>query len=195
MPYHRRRGVTKNKQMLKHSGTLVVTHGPGTTILPRIQIADTEVGQRDPAGPETNVQANRTTGNECNIGDCIKYINILIQTGPTAQNNVSQGWLEYAVVTKLQATLDVTNVNLGTQTLGDTCTQYFRNECIWTGFVPVGSTMTNGVALQIKVPKAKQFLRMGDEIIMYVHFRSTVATDVSTTSNRAILSFNYKSYA
>ncbi len=188
----------KRKASEQHSGTKVHTIGPGTVITPEHLIRDSEVGARDPAGANDTIQLGRGFGEECNIGDWCKYVNIFIQV---AARNIFDpilpthtGWLEYAFCCIKADTAPPTGVNLGTSTLGDVCTKYLRHDCLMTGFVPVGALQPNGVALHIKIPKAKVKLTVGDEWILFLSARTASATETATDTFRVITSFIYRNY-
>jgi len=189
-----KRGMTRGKSFLKHSSTLLATIGPATSPITRLSLVQTTVGARDEDGSSTTITSSRSTEQNCFAGDIVKYINIHIQTSPTDQTSTRQGWLEYAVIQKKEDVLDPVNTNLGTQTLGDICTQYLRDQCLWTGFIPIGTTMPNGAELKIKIPPKFCRLTRGDEFVLYVAFRSNNSADVTTNANRVILSYNFKSY-
>ncbi len=170
----------------KHADTLITIAGPGTVVIPRHVMRDTEVGQRDPDGASVNIQANRTFGEECNVGDTCKYINIHIQAGEstaTATNSAkSSGWIEWAFVCHKSQDTAVAKTNLGTLTLGNICTNYFREECIYTGIVPVSPLNPTVQEITLKIPPKKQVLRAGDiwELIFMPRTVSTTATDTDT---------------
>lgn len=197
MPFRRRRKVRLStvRQKLKQSDTSVATIGPGTTPITRHVIIDTYAGARDTDGGSSTVQSSRTTASTCQIGDIVKYFTCHVQVSPTdtTQNN-DNGWLEYAVIHQKEGETDLTNTNLGTRTLGDAATQYYRNECIWTGAIPVGLTMPNSTSIPIKVPKQWQTLKYGDEFALLVHFRSNNSASAATNLVRVILSHNMNSY-
>jgi len=193
----RRRAILKTKSHEKHSDTLVSTVGPGTTLIGKLIVRDTEQGDRDPAGSTDTIQLGRGNNEECNQGDTCKYVNIHCQCGPTAvaeNNTTNNGWLEWAFVCKKASDLDPTNTNIGVQTLGDVCTKYFRNECIYTGNFPVGGQQPSSQEIQIKIPKTKMTLRTGDEWVFYFFTRTTSATETATNSFKVISSFNYINY-
>ena len=91
--------------------------------------------------------------------------------------------------------VDPTTAQTGVLTLGNICTNLFRNNCIWTGFIPVFSNGAFGAELQLKMPKFYGKLKIGTELVLYMIFRSTISTDMGTANNRVISSFNYKSYS
>ncbi len=178
-----------------HAGTKVHNIGPGLVSVPFHVVRETEVGPRDPAGTDTAIQVGRELSEECNIGDDCKYVNIFIQVGPrTAAASLNTGWIEWAFVTKRELDAVPTNTNLGTMTLGNVCKNYFRNECVMTGFIPVAENISNGVSLQIKIPKPKVRLTIGDQYILFIWGRTVSATETGTANFRVITSFMYKNY-
>ncbi len=194
MPF-RRRAVLKFKGNEKHSGTKLHTIGPGTVVTPFHIIRDTEVGDRTPAGNNDTITLGRSLEEECNIGDSCKYVNIHIQAGPrenTGQQNI--GWIEWAFCIKKGDVANPVNTNLGTNTLGDVCTKYLRNECIYTGAVPVGIAQPAVAEITLKIPKNKVQLKLGDQWILFLIARTISATETATDTFRALTSFNYKNY-
>ncbi len=193
-----RKALTRGKVSEQHSGTKVHTIGPGTVVTAEHVIRDSQVGARDPDGGNDTIQLGRSFEQECNIGDLCKYINLFIQVAPRTlgdpPNVVTMGWLEWAVCLVKADTLPPTNTNLGIQTLGDVCTKYLRHDCIYTGNIPVGTTQPNNASISLKIPKAKIKLTVGDEWILFLHFRTTSATETGTTNVRVITSFMYRNY-
>ncbi len=194
MPRYKKRSFLKSKTSEQHSHTAIDLIGPATTPVTRITIRDTQVGARDPAGSNDTIQLGRSFAEECNLGDVCKYLNVFIAVAPRIATTQGIGWLEYAVVTKRMNDTDITNANLGTNTLGDVCTKYFRNECFWTGFIPVGIDNPSGVNLHLKVPPKKQKLLSGEEIVLYLHFRTQHGTETGTANVRVVSSFIYRNY-
>ncbi len=186
------------KQSEQHSGTKVHTIGPGTVITAEHVIRDSQVGARAPDGGNDTIQLGRSFEEECNIGDQCKFVNIFIQVAPRTVPDPFQvsklGWLEWAFCCVKADTAPPVNTNLGTQTLGNVCTTYLRHDCILTGNIPIGLQQANSQSLQIKVPKAKIRLTVGDEWILFLHFRTASATETGTDSVRVITSFIYRNY-
>jgi len=178
----------------QHSDTKVHTIGPGTVIIANHIMRDTEAGARSPDGGDTTIQVGRGLGEECNIGDICKYINIFIQAGPRSDALTNTGWLEWAFVRKRSLDTNPTNTNLGILTLGTVCTNYFRNECIYTGVIPVGRRQPNMVALHIKIPKNFQKLLFGEQLVLFLFFRTVSATETGTADCRVLTSFIYRNY-
>ncbi len=180
--------------MEQHSHTIVHTIGPGTVITANMVVRDTQVGPRDEAGGNDTIQLGRSFAEECNIGDECKYVNLFIQVGPRTIADASVGWLEWAFCCHKQDDPLPTNTNLGTNTLGDVCTKYLRNDCIYTGNIPVGRAQANSQNIVIKIPKTKIYLKVGDVWRLYLHHRTTSATETGTQNVRVITSFMYKNY-
>lgn len=194
MPYRRKRTL-RLKTNEQHSGTKMHTIGPGTVTIAEHVIRTTEAGNRDTAGGDASIQSLRTLDDTCQIGDICKFVNIFIQAGPRIESALqSAGWVEWAVVKQRELDTDPVNTNLGTQTLGDVCTKYFRNECIYTGNVPVGATQTNSQNITIKIPPKFQRLTMGDQLKLYLYARTADATETGTGTFRVVTSYMYKNY-
>ncbi len=190
-------GIAKYKVAVQHSGTFVQNVGNGSAP-DQFEIMETEAGLRTTTGAPQTIKDSASTQEVCNIGDIIKYINLFIQICPRPDIGVlanQLGWLEWALVMVKESEADVPITQLGTQTLGNVCTNMFRNECIFTGCIPTGSRQGNYQAIKIKVPKFKQKIRFGDEWRLITSFRSSTSVDVTTDTNRLIKSFMYKSYS
>lgn len=192
-----RKGTLKFKSHEKHSDTLVSTIGPATTPFGRLLVRDTEQGARDPAGGTDTIQLGRGNNEECNQGDTCKYVNIHIQVGPrviNATNTIHSGWLEWAFCCHKQSDTVPAITNFGVQTLGDICTKYFRNECIYTGNVPVGGSQPASQEITLKIPKNKMVLKTGDNWVLYFGVRTISASETDSNTFRVITSFNYINY-
>ncbi len=188
----------RSKQFLaheKHADTLISVIGPGTAVIPSHKMRDTESGLRDPDGAASNIQANRTFGEECNIGDSCKYINIHIQASPRTATQTNQsanmGWIEWGFVCHKGVDPAPTKTNIGTMTLGNILTNYFREECIFTGSLPVGSASPALSEITLKIPPKKQVLRAGDEWTLFFLPRTASSTETATDSFKVITSCNY----
>lgn len=178
----------------KHADTLISVIGPGTAVIPSHKMRDTESGLRDPAGASSNIQANRTFGEECNIGDTCSYINIHIQAGPrvvTANNTIQTGWIEWGFVCHKGSDPAPLKTNLGTMTLGNVLTNFFREECIYTGAVPVGGSQPAAAEIVLKIPPKKRVLRAGDEWTLFFLPRTVDSVDTATNTFKVITSCNY----
>lgn len=181
------------KTGVKHAGTLVANIG-AASVPTKYVVIETDAGARE-EGSQV-IQGNATTDEVCRTGDLIKFVNLHIQiAGRDSTDEESMGWLEYAAVWKREAEADITTTELGTLTLGTVATNLYRNDCIWTGFVPVGLNQPNGVNLALKMPKSKCYLKLGEEFILFLAYRSQFASGVSTISQRLIVSHNYKAYS
>ncbi len=192
---HFRRSNLKGKSHEKHSDTLVHTIGPGTVAVARHTMRDTEVGDRDPDGGNDTIQLGRGYGEECNVGDTCKYINIHIQVGPRKDNSLeSVGWIEWGFCIHKNSDPLPTNTNLGTLTLGNVLTNYFREQCIMTGFIPVGRAQASGAEIKLKIPPKMQTMRTGDVWDLFMFGRTVSITETSTTSFRVMTSCNYINY-
>ncbi len=187
--------MLRGKAFEKHSGTLVHVIGPGTVTLPLHLIRDTEVGDRSPSGATDTITLGRSNAEECNVGDTCKYVNLHIQVGPRNLDNLqSQGWLEWAFVCHKSSDPAVVQTNILTQTLGDLATKYFRNDCIFTGNLPISSSGCSSQEIQLKIPKSKQMLRQGDVWQLLIFARTVSTTETGTNTFKVMTSFNYKNY-
>lgn len=193
----RRRRMLMGKSHEKHSDTLVATSGPGTVTIGRFLVRDTEQGARSPDGATDTIQLGRGNNEECNQGDVCKYVNIHMQVGPRvvgAANTANTGWMEWAFIIQKNSDPVPTNSNIGTNTLGDICTKYFRNQCIYTGNIPIGGNIPNSHEITLKIPKSMITLKTGDEWVLYFHPRTVSSTETGTATFRSIMSFNYINY-
>jgi len=189
------RRILAFKTFETHADTKVHNIGPGNVSFPNHIIRDTEVGARSTAGGDTTIQVGRGLGEECNVGDLCKYVNLFIQVGPrTPTTSVNTGWIEWAFVCKREGDIDPVVTNIGVLTLGTICKNYFRNECVMTGFIPVAEQISNGQNIIIKIPKSKVRLTVGDQYILYLYGRTVSSTESGTANFRVITSFMYKNY-
>lgn len=199
MPRHFRRKLrlSQTRESLVHSDTLVVTHGP-STIPSSFVVLDTEVGARTLTGASQNVQVGQNTEQETNIGSIVKYMNIFIESAvrpiEADTDDEAVGWLEWALVMvkETEAVLPITNI--GVQTLGNIAKNMYRNECIFTGCMPLGKFQPNCQSIVIKVPRFKQKITIGDQWRLLIYFRDVVATASETNTCRTILSTMWKSW-
>ncbi len=193
MPF-RRKKQTLGKTGVKHAGTLLANIGPATVVTTKQVIIESSGGARQEAVQE--IQDAAFTDETCRSGDLIKYVNAHIQVSTRFPASTdSQGWFEYAFVWKREGETDVTNGSLGTLTLGTVCTNLYRNDCIWTGFIPVHQDGSSGTEVKLKMPRSKQFLKLGEEFVLFVIYRSNNSASVSTDLMRVVLSYNYKAYS
>ena len=195
MPRRVRR-LTMGKDSIKKAGTLIAIIGPSTNPITAFSIIDTASGARSSTGTEQIVTTQRDTGSQCNIGDIVKYVNLIIQTGArdeTPEDDTS-GFLEWAVVKSKEATVAPVTTNLSILTLGALCTHAFRGDTLLTGAIPVGGDQPSVANIQIKIPKIFCKMQIGSTLTLYVHFRSTNMASVATNLNSCIMSYNYKCY-
>ncbi len=188
--------MTMGKVAMQHAGTVVTNNGSGS--VPHTQVVLlTEAGARNVTGANQDVTAERDTGNKCNVGDVCKYINLFIETGPRTNIDLERdriGWLEWAFVCVKETETTVPITTMGVQTLGVVCTNMFRNECIYTGMIPVGEKQANSLNISLKIPSTKSTIRIGDEWRFITWFRSVDAASTSIGANRIVKSFMYKGY-
>lgn len=196
MARRRVRKLTMGKQGIQHAGTIVGNTG-GASVPAEQVILKTEAGPRNVTGANQDITAERDTGNKVNVGDLIKYVNLFIQCGHrNAAINVDSGhgWLEWALVCCKETETNVPITTIGVQTLGVICTNMFRNECIFTGAMPIATDQPNYLPISLKIPTTKQFIRIGDEWRFITYFRDMLATSSDTAAVRLIKSFIYKGY-
>ncbi len=181
------------KSGIKHAGTLLANIGPAS-VPTKLIIIESSSGARQEAVFE--LQDNAFSDETCRAGDLIKYVNIHIQIASRLESDEdARGWLEYAAVWKRESEDDISNAELGVLTLGNVATNLYRNDCIWTGFIPVFNNGAHGAELQLKMPKTKQFLKVGEEFVLFVSYRSQSSTALGQNDNRVVLSYNYKAYS
>ncbi len=181
---------------MQHAGTLISLIGTSTVPAEQV-VLKTEAGPRNVTGANQDVSAERDTGNKCNVGDICKYINLFIQAGAKPETGTQQdrtGWLEWAFVCVKESETNVPITTLGVQTLGVVCTNMFRNECIFTGAIPVGNDQPVYTAIHLKIPSTKQTIRIGDEWRFITSFRAVFNTSTSTNTVDLVKSFMYKGY-
>ncbi len=184
---------TAGKTSIKHAGTLISAQGSGS-IPTKLVLVDTNAGARTEATQQ--IKADSGTDEECNTGDIVRYVNIHLQgasRNPTDNNTI--GWLEYAVVCKRDSEPDISIAQTGTLTLGVIATNLYRNDCLWTGFFPIGASQPNGAELRIKIPDAWATLKIGFEYVLFTWFRSQNSASMSTDAVRQISSYNFKAYS
>ncbi len=195
--FRRRIPETQRVRPIQHSDSLTSNVG-GATAPAAMVVLDTETGARTVTGSTQTIQVGMGTNEEVNTGSVVKYVNLFLQvaTRPASATteNDANGWLEWAFVMVKETETAVPITNLGTQTLADVCTKMYRNECIYTGAIPVGHQQPNYVEIKIKVPRFKQRIFIGDQWRFVTFFRDTNTTSVETDSQRLIKSFMYKSY-
>lgn len=196
MARRRIRRATIGKKPIQHAHTNVATIG-GATAPASFIVLNPEIGARSTTGAGQTYSADRDTQETVNIGDVVKYIHLFGQCSPREGVNTlddRHGWLEWAFVCCKQSDTAVPITNLGTLTLGNVCTNMFRNECIYTGNIAIGSSQSNSFDAYIKIPKFKQTIRAGDEWRFITYFRDSKATSTATDAMRVIKSYIYKAY-
>ncbi len=187
----RRRFKRKGIPAVKHADTLISTSGSGSTPT-KFVLTNTNAGGRQEG--VQNTKSSSTTAEECNIGDRVKYVNVHMQGASRDPSDINAiGWLEYAIICKRQNEPDISITELGTLTLGTVATNLYRNDCLWTGFFPIGSAQPNGAELRIKIPDAWSSLKIGFEFVLFTFFRSQNAASGATASIRLVSSYNFKS--
>ncbi len=194
MPFRRKRRMLQMKTFEKHSDTKVHIIGPGTVGVPFQIVRDTEQGARSPDGNTDTIQLGRGNNEECNQGDIVKYINLIIQSSPRSADAVKGGWIEWAFCIMKNSDTAPTKTNLGTNTLGDVMIKYLRNQCIMTGVIPIGQYSSSVVNIQIKIPKQWCVLKTGDEWKVFLNGRTANATATETDTWMVLTSFIYKNY-
>ncbi len=186
--------MLKGKLGIAHAGTLLSNIGSGS-VPTEFEVLETEAGLRSTTGASQTITDSRSTAEVVNIGDVVKYINLFVQiSSRNSTNENRQGWLEWALVMVKESEVSIPITNLGLDTLGVCANRMFRNECIYTGAVPVGMAIPNYLEIKIKVPKSKQIIRFGDEWRFYCFYRSNNSADVGTDDMRLVQSFMYKAY-
>ncbi len=188
--------ITKYKVGIAHADTFLDNIGAASTPT-SFKVLETSAGARTISGATSVTKAQADTGEVVFVGDIVKYINLFIQCGPIASEASADkgGWLEWAFVCVKETETEIPSTLVGTHTLGVIANHMFRNECVYTGNIPVGTTQPNSANISIKVPRFKQKIRQGDEWRFYVYWRATLSTSTQTDSNRIVLSFMYKCYS
>ncbi len=183
---------TLGKAGTKHAGTQLGNQGPGS-VPGKLVIIESESGQRQEAVFALQDQA--FSDETCRAGDLIKFVNIHI--GVSARTAVTDeiGWLEWAAVWKREGESDLANTQLSTLTLGTVATNRYRNDCIFTGTVPINRNSASYQEVKLKMPRTKQFLKVGEEFVLFWAYRSSNSADVTTDDVRFVISYNYKAYS
>ncbi len=153
----RRVKLATYKTGIQHADSILSNVGEASTV-GNFTVLDTSAGARDLTGGSITIKSSATTARVVNVGDIIKYVNLFIQCGPRADQGTDQdrtGWLEWAFVCVKESETQVPVTDLGILTIGTICTNMFRNECIYTGNIPVGGTQPNSASIVIKIPKFK----------------------------------------
>ncbi len=195
MPRHRSSLMLRTKRSVQHGDTLLSNIGSGS-VPTTFEVLETEGGARTLTGASQTIQSSASTGEVVRVGDTVKYINLFFEIAARAITAATDvGWLEWAFVCVKESETTVPITTVGTQTLGIICTNMFRNECIFTGCIPVGLNQSNCTTIKLKIPKFKQVIRLGDEWRFVCYFRSNNSADVQTASHRLVQSFMYKTYS
>jgi len=199
MPYRRRRikRATMGKEPIKHSTTLITTVGQGSNV-ETFDLITTNAGDRSNDGSPKVIKEQMSTGNLVMVGDIVKYVNVILQCavteeGQTAQNDI-QGWLEWAVTWRNEVTVPIASTNLGVRTVGDLATAIYRGDCLMTGQFPVSVNLPNVERITLKLPNKSVKFKLGCELVIHTHFRSSNVTDLDTNTIRLIQSEFFKSY-
>ncbi len=193
---HRRTSIAKFKTGIQHSDTNITTTGGGSA--PSKFVVCHTGNSRPTTGVERTIQDQATTGEQCRVGDIIKYINLFLQAAPRSTATTpaeSMGYIEWAFVIVTEGEAELLITSTGTLTIGNIATNMYRNECIYTGNMPIGLNQPNSQAITIKVPKFKQKLRLGDEWRFYHWFRSWDSTNADLNNVKTVKSFMYKCYS
>jgi len=187
--------IGKFRPSIAHAGTLIDNIGSGS-IPTEFEVLETEAGTRSLTGASQTITDSRSTAEVLNIGDNVKYINLFIQIASrNITVNANSGWLEWAFVCCKESETSIPITNLGVDTLGVCANRMFRNECIFTGVIPVATAISNSLDIKLKIPRFKQKITFGDEWRFYVFYRSNDSTDTQTDNMRVVLSFMYKAYS
>ncbi len=194
MPRYRRKTSGKvYKRAVKHSGTLIDNIGQGSNAISQV-ILKTGGGPRSTDGAPMTIQSFASTDDDCKTADQVKFVNLNIEcAGRTNQgtDNDRIGWLEWAFICVRENETQVPATRLGVQNLGDICTNMYRGECIYTGALPMGRDQPVVGVIQLKIPKTKQNIKLGDEWRFITFFRSHDSSSTSTIAVRLIKSYNY----
>ncbi len=188
---------TKGKVPIKKADTNLTNIGAGSAP-GSFNVLETQGGARTLTGGTQVIKSSADTGEVCNVGDMVKYVTLFIEVGPrTHQGSLVDriGWLEWAFVCVKESETAVPITDMGIQTLGSVCNHMFRNECIYTGMVPVGTTQPVTQEIHLKIPQTKSKITLGDEWRFITSFRSVLSTSTSTVSIRLVKSFQYKCYS
>jgi len=197
MRHLRKKRQLAGKVPIKKANTLLANIGagsaPGT-----MDVLITEAGSRSLTGATQTIKESANTAQLCNVGDTVKYVTLYLQAsgrpGVATPNDIN-GWIEWAFVCVKESETALPITNLGILTLGNVAMNMYRNECIYTGIMPIGQAIPNSQEIKIKIPRQKQQIRIGDEWRFITSHRSNNSTDVSTSRIRLVKSFSYKCYS
>lgn len=186
------------KQGVKHFSTLVDDTGPGVGSFFGHVVYLTDTGARTSSGAEATVKERATTGKVCNVGDIIKYIHVCLQCTPRGVQPTNEldnaGWLEWALVFQREIDVSPTVANIGVLTLGNVCTNFYREDCLMTGCFPIGTKQSMSVDLPFKLPDKCSRLRKGYLLKVFCYVRTSKSTDTRTDSHRLLASSGFKCY-
>ncbi len=200
MPFRRRRikRQTMGKDPVKHSHSIVSVVGNGSAVV-TLGLIQTGAGDRSTDGAAKAIQSGSNTGKIVAVSDIIKYTNVIIQAAITAegaqQNSNTQGWVEWALVFRNEQLVSIPSTNIGTQTLGDICSQMFRGDCLMTGQFPVSVNLPNIEVISLKHPKKAIKWSIGSQLVLYTMFRDADTTDLQTDTVKIVKSAHFKVYS
>ncbi len=189
--------LTKGKTPIKKSDTNISSVGPASAP-GSFNVLETQGGARSTTGAEVTIKSSATTGEICNVGDVVKYVTLFLQSAGRLEigsNTRIPGWIEWAFICVKESETTLPITQLGVLTLPNVAMNMYRNECIYTGIMPVGFDIPNFQEIKIKIPKEKCKIRLGDEWRFITSYRSSSTVDVSTDRMRLIKSFSYKCYS
>jgi len=186
------------KDPIKQAHSLVSLVGNGSNVT-EFLLYETRTGDRSVDGSAQSTKLGGSTSQVVEISNIIKYINIIIQgaiteAGQTMQDD-TQGWVEWAVTWREQSSQQIPSTNLGTETLGVLASRIFRGNCLMSGQFPVSVNLPNVEKILIKLPKKMVKIKIGDEMILQLHFRSSNSTDLTTDTVKIISSAHFKVYS
>ncbi len=194
MPYRKRFSrQTMGKRGIKKAGTFIGNMGPGS-VPNSFEVLVTEGGARSTSGAETSITAGRTTGETVNVGDVVKYVNLMMEVHPRLVTIESTGVLEWAFVCQKEIDPEIPITNVGTLSLMTIAMNMYRGDCIFTGCFPVGVQQPNCQPVSLKIPKSRSTIKLGDQWFLYSYFRTTSSTETGTSSVKIVHSFAYKAY-
>ncbi len=195
---HKYRRQTLGKTPVKHFSTLVDNTGPAVGTFFSHIVFQTDAGVRTATGGVRNIKQLADTAEEVNVGDLIKYVNVCLQCTPRGvePTNVldNAGWLEWALITQKENATLPTVANIGVITLGNICTNFYREDCLMTGCFPIGTNQAMSVDLKFKLPQKCCKIRLGHILRVICFIRTSNSADARTDSHRLLASSNFKCY-
>ncbi len=196
---HRVLRQTRGKVPIKHGSTLLDNTGPGVGSFFKHLIWEVDAGTRVGNGVIKIIKSQADTGNECNVGDVIKYVNICIECSPRGADSTNikddTGWLEWAIFWEDQAAVTMGVANIGTDTSGVLSGRTYRQDAIMSGCFPLGSRQAMSSDLKIKIPARMNKLKLGSRLQIMCYARGSSSTDTRTDSFRLLVSSQFKSYS